>query len=188
LLGPAHVLVGASASHLLADSPSLAAAGFDAFLPKPTPLAALADLVLRISKERESGVSLARAPSEPAEESSPTAHDLDLSRLTELAELRGPDGTPLLLRTLERVLDELPALERCLAEAPNQKGELRRSVHDLAGVFGLLGAKDARARALEFEDQLLLDSPPMASFEELSALTARLRRQVEARLRVLRSA
>jgi PAS domain S-box-containing protein len=188
LLGSAHVLVGASASHLLADSPSLAAAGFDAFLPKPTPLAALAELVLRVAKQRKSGVSLARVPSDPAEESPPTAaDDLDLARLTELAELRGPDGTPLLLRTLERVLEELPALERCLAEAPRQKEELRRSVHDLAGVFGLLGAKDARARALKFEDELLLDSPPTARFEELSALTERLRRQVEARLRVLRS-
>lgn len=212
LLGPGHVLVGASASHVLADSPGLAAAGFDAFLPKPTPLTALARLIVRVAKQRAAEGDARSAPGElehaepgstldtPAPPSAagrrdnamPTkAHrvpgELDLAKLDELAGLRAPDGTPLLQRTLERVVEEIPALERRLAEAPLQQNELLRAVHDLAGVFGLLGVKDARARALDFEDQLLLGAPAPAAFEELAGLAAHLRRQVESRLRALRS-
>jgi len=179
ILGPGFALVGASASHLLADSPGLAAAGFDAFLPKPTPLAALADLLRRVATRRDLGHTNAASSPVPS-------IVLEPGRLDELAAALGPDGQSLFLRTTERVALELPELERRLEAAAQGVGDLRRVAHDLAGIFALLGASEARTRAIELENHMLEAERSQAIVDDLRRDIGELRRHLSSRLEDLR--
>jgi PAS domain S-box-containing protein len=159
LLGPGYLLVGSSASHLLADSPGLAAAGFDAFLPKPTPLLALENLLRKAATQRQLGLrpeddSFAAASTEttPGED---VPLELAQDRLAELAALTGPSGQSLLAQTLTRVAAELPELLSRVRSGQRSVSDLTRATHDLAGLFALLGARTGRAFALDVEQKLL---------------------------------
>jgi len=179
VLGPGHILVGASASHLLADSPGLAAAGFDAFLPKPTPLAELERLLRKAATQRRLGTG---TESEPAPPDRPQI-ELGRDRLAELAALRTPDGTALLTRTFERLRADLPALGRRVREAGHGAGDLCRAVHDLAGVFALVGLQDGRTLALDLEERMRAAQPSEAEISTLLDLVEGLRARIIDELR-----
>lgn len=184
-LGPERTLIGASASHLLADSPGLAAAGFDAFLAKPTPLAALRALLARIATRQ--GLDGAIDHDASSQFGSTISFELGHARLIELEALQGPDGTSLLRRTLERVESELSTLESRLGAEPSDLAELRRAVHDLAGVFALVGAREAQTLAGQVEDELLRAEPTDAKLAILREGAAQLRAHVKDHLALLQA-
>jgi chemotaxis protein histidine kinase CheA len=103
--------------------------------------------------------------------------------LAELAALRTPDGTALLTRTFERLRTELPALGRRVREAGHGAGDLCRAIHDLAGVFALVGLDDARSLALGLEERILAAQPSEAEISTLLDLVDGLRARIAHELR-----
>jgi PAS domain S-box-containing protein len=152
-LGPVPFLVALTANALANDSALLEQAGFDGFAQKPLRIRELIAL-LRRAHERVAGAR---------------ASEFDAERWRELASIVGADGTSLLVRMRRRVEAALPEARArsSAARAAGDRTELGRALHELHGLFSLLGATRAadcagRAeRALEHEG---IDAVP---FDEL---------------------
>jgi PAS domain S-box-containing protein len=152
-LGPLPFLVALTANALANDSALLEQAGFDGFAQKPLRIRELLAL-LRRAHERVAGARVS---------------EFDAERWRELASIVTADGTSLLVRMRRRVESALPEVRArsIAARASGQASELGRALHELHGLFSLLGATRAAECAGRAERLLEQEGLAAVPFEEL---------------------
>ncbi len=158
-LGSRPYLVALSADSFADDASRLSEVGFDGFAQKPVGIRTLQALLLRARARRSD------AQAEPHElAKSPRGSDgpldlceLDRERWQEMAEIVVGDGETLLDRMCRQVLASLPEVMRRVRSARAEpEPALGRAVHELQGLFALIGAR--RAAQLAEQCQRAIDA------------------------------
>jgi DNA-binding response OmpR family regulator len=170
-LGTSAFLIALSANTLANDVTRLSDAGFDGFARKPLGMRELQAL-LRRAHQRSNGAASAGADV-------PT---FDKERWRELRAIPTGASETAFDRMRRRVLDTLPQLlERTgQARAAGDRGEIARALHDLVGVFLLIGAAPAAALAKSLEARLSEGGPAEGMWQELEQWAARVRSELSA--------
>lgn len=141
-LGDEPYIVALTAQSSADDATLLTTAGFDGFAGKPIKMAALQELLVQASQRRRRLTKTEESVFDPV-------------RFTELAGITTATGESLLQVMCKRVADALPDVKRRIQAA--SKGQdrvlLNRAIHEGNGLFGLIGATEARALFDECERQ-----------------------------------
>jgi len=154
-LGPLPFLVALTANALANDSALLEQAGFDGFAQKPLRIRELIAL-LRRAHGRVAGTPVS---------------EFDPERWRELDSIVSADGTSLLARMRRRVEVALPETRARLVAARGRgdSTDLGRALHELHGLFSLLGAARAAECAGRAERALEREGAHAVPFDELDA-------------------
>lgn len=179
-LGQVPVLVAMSAARPAGIEGRLRESGFSQFAGKPLGLEELSRILAFAQRQLKEAAATDLAPAGFSEQ-----------RFQELAGIRTERGT-LLERMVVRVLEELPRARReleQLARASSDEPRLAaRTVHELGGLFALIGATRAHASSAHLEEILTRSESTEGIAQNAGELSALIQeaRQVEESLRRFR--
>lgn len=181
-LGASAFLAALTADTLASDVARLTDAGFDGFARKPLGLRELQAL-LRRAYQRSGGGPMTAAPA-------PSPSTFDTERWRELCAISAGASETAFDRMRRRVLESLPELlsRGRAARAARDRAELAKALHDLVGLFALIGAVPAAALARSLEDRAGRDELAENAWQELEHAAARVRSGLEDAERDRRSA